>query len=588
MIRAWKGLKQNLRVFLLFEIQFRIILMFLFTDVLSRIIDFLLHFQGYSYVTQNNYLKFLRNPATIIGLLALGILILFLILFESCGLFLLFDAGSRGQKISLARIYELTGKQLASFIRRKPVRWIFILALCFPNLYFHLVVWEVDRARFIDYVAWDISQKTGIPLFAAILVFCLLFSMIYSLTLPFKIFGKESPFGKGLVRRKEKFKIRLKSAAVSLFLHIRVFAVSAGFFLLMVVICVFLIRTFRPVTRYISDALFYADLLKLATGVLMGFLGTVSITGFLYDVYRSKEESCIDWESLEPVHLPMLAKSLVLFTTGAILIFEGLTFIPNASAAQDYLEITAHRGGAKFAPENTLSAIQYSIDTKADYAEIDVQETADGEIILLHDNYLARTTGLKQYVWNTTYAEIQELDAGSFFSSRFAGEKIPTLREVIQACKGKIRLNIEIKSNGHNKDIAEKVVAIIQEENFMSNCVITSMNYSLLKEVKELCPEAVTGYTLSMVYGRVEDMDAADFYSVKYTYVTRSLVQRVHEMGKQICAWTTNTRGAIRKAIDAGADNVITDNPELVRKELLGEYDVVPGFISLVRYMVLP
>ena len=108
------------------------------------------------------------------------------------------------------------------------------------------------------------------------------------------------------------------------------------------------------------------------------------------------------------------------------------------------------------APENTVSALAYTIDCGADYAEIDVQETADGELILLHDNSLKRTA-VKKNVWEMTYAEIEQLDAGVSFHKKFRGEKIPTLDEVLKYCKGKLDLNIEIKYNGKNKGIVKKV-----------------------------------------------------------------------------------------------------------------------------------
>ncbi len=586
MIRALRNLKTNPGIFLLFEVPFRIILIFFLTEVAGRIIDVLLRFQGYSYVTQGNYLSFLRNPTAVIGLLLMGLLLLLMILYESCGLFLLFDAGKQNQKISLALLLELTLRQTFSFIRKYPLRWILYTVICLPNLYLHLLIWEIDRARFVDIVAGDLVEKIGIVSFVLILAFYLLVSINFSLSLPYRIFGKELPERLLRGRFTEKKRTPLRNILKSMFLHLRVALVTGAILMTAVVICVLCIREFRPVNRYVSDALFYGSIFKQVLGLLIGFFGTVTITGYLYEMFRETEESCICWEDTEPVSRKRLILCLVLTITTAILAFEKIRFIPDTSAAQDYLEITAHRGGAKYAPENTLAAIQYSIDTKSDYAEIDVQETKDGEIVLLHDSWLGRTTGEKKYIWDMTLEEVQELDAGSHFSRSFEGETIPTLREVIEACRGKLRLNIELKANGHNQDIVQKVLDIIYEENFQSNCIITSMDYSYLKEIKELSPEIVTGYTLSMVYGRVEDMDAADIYSVKYTYVNSRLTARIHEMGKQICAWTTNSRSSIRKAIDAGVDNVITDNPELVRKELVGDYDVIPSFSSLVRYML--
>lgn len=586
MYRTLKYLKQNHLTFLLFELAFRISMIFLFTEGAGKIVDILLHFQGFSYVTQGNYISFLSHPTVIIGLSMTGIILLYMILYELCALFILLDAGRNKERVSMSLLLKAAGIHSFDFMKRYPVKWILFMLLCMPNLYLHLLIWEIDRARFIDIVVADIYDKISIPVFVILLCLYLLAAIIFSVSLPYRIFGKEKAFDTGILAFSIRKGKQLRNLLSCLYLHIRVFISTGLVYMMAVVICVGGIRIFRPVYRYVSDTLFYGSILKLLLGIIIGFLGTVTITGYLYSVFGESEETCIDWTLRENRKSNRWITAATLVLTAIIILFEAPTFIPDTTEAQDYLEISAHRGGAKFAPENTLAAIQYSIDTKADYAEIDVQETADGVIVLLHDNWLARTTGLKKYIWDIEYEELATLDAGSHFRSTYAGERVPTLAEVIEACRGKLRLNIEIKSNGHNQDIVEKVLAVVQEEKFESNCVITSMDYKILREIKELSPEMVTGYTLSMVYGRVEDMDAADFYSVKYTFVTPRLVERVHEMGKMICAWTTNNRQSIRKVIDAGVDNVITDNPELVRKELLGEYEVIPSFYSLVKYMI--
>ncbi|MDO4490270.1 MAG: glycerophosphodiester phosphodiesterase family protein [Lachnospiraceae bacterium] len=586
MIRAWKKLKVNSGVFLLYELMFRTLLIFLFTTGCSNLIEFLLNFHGYSYVTQGNYVKFLMHPSSAIGLLLFCLLILFLILYECSGLLLLFDAGDKGVRLSLSRLLFLSWNYSMNMLRKYPVKWIFYLLLCLPNLYLHLLAWEMERARFIHIVVKDICKKTGIPNFTGLMVVYFLVSVVFSTGLPFRIFGGEEEFLPGPIAFSVRKGKQLKNLFQTMFLQARVFVVTELWYLLSVVICVFCIRRFRPVYRYVSDTLFYGSILKLFLGFLIGFFGTVTILGHLYLVFREHREACICWEEAEPLQRERTITVVALLLTAALMLQEGSLFFPDTSDSQDYLEITAHRGGAKFAPENTMAAIRYSIDTKADFAEIDVQETKDGEIVLMHDNWLGRTTGKRKYIWDLEYKDLQELEAGRHFSRGFEGEPIPTLREVIRECKGKLRLNIEIKANGHNDDIVSRVLQIIREEGFTSHCVITSMDYQFLREIKELCPEVITGYTLSMVYGRVEDMEAADFYSVKHTFVNRRLVNRVHEMGKKICAWTVNKRPPIRKVIDAGVDNVITDDPELVRKELMGEYDVIPGFISLIKYMI--
>ncbi|MCQ2509655.1 MAG: glycerophosphodiester phosphodiesterase [Lachnospiraceae bacterium] len=565
---------------------FRIFLIFLFTEGGGRIIDGLLNFMGYSYVTRNNYVSFLKHPSVILGLAFALILILFLILFEISGIFLLIDAGRNDKEVSLADIIALSWHHSTDFIKRYPMDWIFYMILCLPNLYLHILVWEVGRARLIDIVAEDICNIIGIPTFVIALAAYMVLAIIFSLGIPFRLFGKGEPFGPGPIAFSIKKGKKIRHVLESLFLHLRVFIAAASVFLPAVGICVLMIRTFRPVNHYVSDAMFYGSILKLLLGIIIGFLGTVTITGYLYNVYSENEDSCIDWTAVKHVRKPKTMIFLVILITGVILSYEGTRFIPNTIDTQEYLEISAHRGGAKFAPENTLAAIQYSIDVKSDYAEIDVQETADGEIVLMHDNWLGRTTGERKYIWDVSLEEVQKLDAGSSFSKKFKGERIPTLAEVLEVCRGKMRLNIEIKSNGHNADIVEKVLEIIHEAKFESNCVVTSMDYKILKEIKELSPEVITGYTLPMVYGKMNDLEAADFFSIKHTYISEYVVKRAHEMGKQVCAWTTNSRKDIRKVIDCGVDNVITDNPELVRKELMGEYDTIPKFLSLVKYAI--
>ncbi len=585
MKKRWNCLKLNMSTFLVFEILFRILLIFLFTEGVSKLIGILLQFHGYSYVTQGNYQRFLFHPISIAGILLSGLLLFFMILYEICGLLFLYDAGIKDEKIS---IYDLACQALytaVGFIRRNPFSWVVYMLVCLPNLYLHMLLWEVDRARFIDIIVGDICNVIGIPAFVVILTVYLLGSMAFSLALPFRIFGQEYMFGKKVIAFEVLKGNHLKNLLYSFLIHIRVFLVAVTFFMMTVIAAVVSIRAFRPITRYVGDALFYGSILKLLLGMLIGFLGTVTIIGYMYLFFRENGGICKKARTMS-LRFRKALVFLVVLITGVILVYEGLRFIPDTSEAQDYIEITAHRGGSKFAPENTLASIQYSLDTKADYAEIDVQETSDGEIVLLHDFWLARTTGCKKYIWDVTLDEVKQLDAGSHFSPAFKGEQIPTLREVIHACRGKLRLNIEIKASGHSPDVVERVIEIIKEENFLDNCVVTSMDYKVLREIKELCPEVVTGYTLSMVYGRVEDMEAADFYSVKHTYIDRQLVERVHEMGKQICAWTLNSRGSMRRVINCNVDNVITDNPELVRKEILQEYDSRPGFVSLIKYAI--
>ena len=121
------------------------------------------------------------------------------------------------------------------------------------------------------------------------------------------------------------------------------------------------------------------------------------------------------------------------------------------------LIVIAHRGASRAAPENTLSAMKKAIQFGADYAECDVYLTKDGEMVLFHDEEMERTTGQTGMIWDYTLAELKELEVGSWFGEDFRGEPIPTLRQVIRLCKGKIKLNIEVKVSDGVSDCTKKL-----------------------------------------------------------------------------------------------------------------------------------
>ena len=186
-----------------------------------------------------------------------------------------------------------------------------------------------------------------------------------------------------------------------------------------------------------------------------------------------------------------MKKSLLILGIAASLILGGCV------RTENHIMITAHRGDQSAAPENTLSAFEAAIENGADYVELDVTETKDGILVILHDDSLMRTTGLEKNIWDVTYEETQKLDAGSWYLADFAGERIPTLEEVIGLCKGKIKMNIEIKIAGYeSKEFVEKVVALIQREEILNQCIVTSFDYDTVRKVKELEPAIQVGLIL--------------------------------------------------------------------------------------------
>lgn len=236
------------------------------------------------------------------------------------------------------------------------------------------------------------------------------------------------------------------------------------------------------------------------------------------------------------------------------------------------VEVTAHRGYSAVYPENTIPAFKGAIQVGADWAELDVQQTADGEVIVMHDSNLKRTTGLDKEVWQVTWDEIKDLDNGSWFDKKYQTVRIPTLEEVLKVCRGKIHLNIEIKPSGHDKDLEKQVAKLLKKYHMRDTCVVSSLKYDSLRKIKQADDSIETAYITSVSYGNFTDLEYADGYSVESTLLSKSFVNKAQKAGKQIYVWTVNSEERLEKVVGMGIDNVITDDP-VMAKELIYEQE---------------
>lgn len=236
------------------------------------------------------------------------------------------------------------------------------------------------------------------------------------------------------------------------------------------------------------------------------------------------------------------------------------------------VEVTAHRGYSAVYPENTIPAFKGAIQVGADWAELDVQQTADGEVIVMHDSNLKRTTGLDKEVWQVTWDEIKDLDNGSWFDKKYQTVRIPTLEEVLKVCRGKIHLNIEIKPSGHDKDLEEQVAKLLKKYHMRDTCVVSSLKYDSLRKIKEADDSIETAYITSVSYGNFTNLEYADGYSVESTLLSKGFVNKAQKAGKQIYVWTVNSEERLEKVVGMGIDNVITDDP-VMAKELIYEQE---------------
>ena len=234
---------------------------------------------------------------------------------------------------------------------------------------------------------------------------------------------------------------------------------------------------------------------------------------------------------------------------------------------EDHTKITAHRGASASAPDNTMAAIRAAIAERADWVEIDVQETVEGEVVVFHDSDFKKVSGDGLKIWNATREDLNRLDIGSWFSAEFQAERVPTLEEVLLQCKGQVGVNIELKYYGHDVQLEERVIKLVETHGVQSQIVIMSLKHAAVEKVKTLRPSWKVGLLAATAIGDLTQVDA-DFLAVNAGMATNRFIDAAHRSGKDVHVWTVNDPVTMSTMIGRGADHLITDKPALARSVL--------------------
>jgi glycerophosphoryl diester phosphodiesterase len=207
--------------------------------------------------------------------------------------------------------------------------------------------------------------------------------------------------------------------------------------------------------------------------------------------------------------------------------------------------------------------------------EVDVQETADGEVVVLHDSDLKKVAGVDLKIWDATWEDLQEIDVGSFFSPEFSDQRVPKLAQVLELCRGRAGVVIELKYYGHQDRLEERVAEIVDGLGMASTIKVMSLNSDGLDRMKAVRPDWTTGILTSVVVGDLTRMEV-DFLAVNSGMATRRFVRATHNSGKKIFAWTVNDVLGMSAMMDLGVDSIITDDPQLARDVLEYRADLNP------------
>ena len=629
-LRIYRGsaqlLRKNLRTLLGFSFLYKTITTAVFYPLFIKGIDLLLRSEGYSYITFSDFIALMKRPFPAIAMMVLAVLFSLFVLYEYLCMAYCFEMSRKDEKISLPEMFFGGLHYIGRVIR--PYSFLLSGLVFLGNLLLELPVVFVllssssmpaQIKNFIEVRAWAFPTflVAVIPFF--LLLICAMF------VLPFLIIERKSLF----TSLKAAFSLLRKRSFLFLGKYIFGYAVAilvmiALYFcilflagLIMKGVCppntqvaVFLasMQFINPIVAFLYSCVLPPLALSVLFSIFYQYREEVPRTtkikrlGYIREKKRRSAKNIPETEPLSmlqeavnswkryPIKREWSKRIFAVVLLGAFVlnILNWLSPIWSGFSSKiEFLrttEVSAHRGSELRAPENTLAAIVAAHEDLADFAEIDVQMTKDEVLVLLHDDTLRRTAGVYRKISDMTYEEVKELEVGSWFSEDFAGEKIPTLDEVMEFASGRLKLNIDVKLNERPELMAQKIAELLEKYNFYEYCVVSSFHLQVLKEMKKADERIQTGLILTFVFGQYTSLDYVDFFSMHAQFITPGFVEDMHRRGFAVHAWSADSPRTIRRLLDSGVDNLITVNP-LMAKEMIFAYRANPGILQLAKFI---
>lgn len=242
----------------------------------------------------------------------------------------------------------------------------------------------------------------------------------------------------------------------------------------------------------------------------------------------------------------------------------------------DDFAITGHRGARGHAPENTLASFEKGIQLGATMLELDIHVTKDGQLAVIHDPIMERTTSGSGLVHELTMNEIQAFDAGSWYADEFSGQRVPTLQQVIDHVKGRAHLNVEIKTGGLKPnvivypDIVRMLLDVLEANDLVNEVVVSAFHAPYLTELKRLRPEVRVAFLHHKPVSDLFAMVTGEGFEGVHTamaLVDEDFVAQAHAHGVKVRPWTINDADTMAQAIKLGVDGICTDYPDILQQQ---------------------
>ncbi|MDO5716354.1 MAG: glycerophosphoryl diester phosphodiesterase membrane domain-containing protein [Tissierellia bacterium] len=550
------------------------------------IIDMLIKSSGRTVISSGDYIQFILSFKGL-GMLVAALMLLVLLVALDINAFILLSARlHEGEKrMGLGSMIWTALSSMKKFLRPTSIWILLYVAFVVPLVSVGLTVGPMKHFQipnFITAVIW--SNPIFSILYVALLLTLLVMTIRFIFTFHFMLLqdmgAKDAMKASSLVIRKHKRDF-IKKVLIGGMLRVGAIAiVFIGLIYLIMVPATFF--HFGPWLRrfwYISNLLLLVELAALVALLVIPILVT-RVTRLFYAYNegmetseRENKEAPLRNETREASKETKQKTSAKYYLGGLLLTillinvsigilgsfsFESF-FCPSGGKM-----IVAHRAGGDLAAENSLLGLKKAYEAGAQWSEIDVQRTKDGQYVINHDPDFKRVTGVAKSSSEMTMEEIGTLAVKDAFDSSRPSQPVATLEDFLDFAKGKIGLFVELKGKTADAQMVDDVVAMIKERKMEKETVLLSLDYTLIEYIVETHPQLSTGYLYFFAIGDIPSMKG-DYLIMEEQEATPKKVRQIQKAGKKAIVWTVNTKDSMVLFVESKVDGIITDHvPDLM------------------------
>ena len=489
----------------------------LFTPVLSWLFKRFVSSTGKNVLSDTEIASFLLSPLGISALVVMSVAFLALGIFSSAGFMQILYARTRNVQVQVLPTTVSTLLRLPRIAGLFAIIVCIVLALALPFLVaiFIFAVPLISEFDIYFYIStkppefWQAIAIAGGLVFVLVVIY-IYFFIAWALALPVLLFRGWSPIDSLRESKRLVGGRRKQIAGILISWILAVVAISAGLGLVGSWLAGLLvsIQTGLAVTAALMGVLL---LVNTVVGLIASFLALTSLNAILVRIYSNlagaQEKHVIGAAETDGVlakirRLPKAAWWCAGVATLATIAGFTWSLLKEVDLDAEVLVI-AHRGSSLAAPENTMAAVELAIQEDSDYIEIDVQETSDGMVVVIHDADLKRIAGVPRPIADVRFEETRNLDIGSWFDPAFSDERLPTLRQVLDAAKGLAGVNIELKYSRREVNLTRRVLDVVSAAGAEDRVEYMSLSYDGTQELRRLDPGATVGFLSNVSIGNL-------------------------------------------------------------------------------------